>query len=101
MTQRAHKPGPSAATGAHEALVTALTNEGVEIKLVDDGKRAPAERARVAIRGYQPAIGDRVLALRTREDLYIVGEIFSSGAREVRTPAGAAAAVDGERIVVR
>jgi hypothetical protein len=107
-----------------EALVLGTDGDRVRVRLVTTGEtpKPPARpreahelRARVAVPGYLPAEGDRVLVQRVAEGgVYILGVVHAfhvealpqapppapPGA-SVATPSGASASVEGDRIALR
>lgn len=86
-----------------EALVSGLCEGGrAIIRLVS----APGNtlEARVAVWGYSPTEGDRVLVCETQsnqsKEWFVVGVLHASAGR-LATSSGASASVDGDRIVIR
>lgn len=57
--------------------------------------------ARNACGGYVPREGDRVLVIAGGDDAWVIGVVKGGGAGSVRTPSGASAEVQGERVLVR
>lgn len=95
-------PGVGAA-GPMEAAVARVEDGRVVIRL---GAGAPEEFARVAIPGYVPAPGDRILVQRASSSsaaaaaLYVIGVTHAPGPRAIAAAGGARAIVDGDTIAV-
>jgi len=83
-----------------EALLLGLEDDRVRVRFASGGGTA---LARIAVPGYTPAEGDRVLVQPTADPggLYVIGVIRASRAPTVTTPSGASATADGDLIAVR
>ena len=92
------------ATGAlpAEGLVLGVDEDRVRVRILGVEPRAEL-RARVAVPGYAPAEGDRVLVQRVADGgaVYILGVVRASRGPSIATPAGASASIEGERIALR
>lgn len=97
----AGKTSTAAATrGAYEALVRKVEDGGLRVRKV--GGAARDTTARVAVRGYRPTVGDRVLVLEGSEGGWVVGVVHAPVEdRTVRTESGASATVEGDSLVLR
>jgi len=84
--------------GPMEAAV-ARVEEGRAVVRLGAGSE---EAARVAIPGYAPAAGDRILVQRAAGSgaLYVVGVTHASGARSIAAAGGARATVEGETVAI-
>jgi hypothetical protein len=81
-----------------EALVLGVEEDRVRVRAAASGEI----RARIAVPGYQPAEGDRVLIQRiTDGSTYVLGVVRASRAPTIATPTGASASIEGERIALR
>lgn len=84
-----------------EALVLGVEDDRVRVRLAagERGERT----ARVALPGYAPAEGDRVLVQATADPgaFYIIGVVRASRPAVVTTPSGASATADGDLLALR
>lgn len=82
-----------------EALVLGVDGDRVRVRYASAAGQATA---RVAIPGYAPAEGDRVLVQPTADaGLYVIGVVRASRPPTVTTPSGASATADGDAIALR
>jgi Protein of unknown function (DUF3540) len=106
MTTSAASELPSfrnAGGGQHElseGLVTGVDGDRAIVRLAS-GAQGLEIRARVAVRGYAPAEGDRVLITREGVAGYVIGVLRAAPVAAISTPDGASASVEGEVISVR
>lgn len=99
-TSSALPVGDPAASLPVEALVLGLDEDRVRVRPAAGG--AGEIRARVAVPGYLPAEGDRVIVQRVEGGgAYVLGVVRASRTPVVVTPAGASASVEGETIALR
>jgi hypothetical protein len=98
----------SPATGASgpsllEALVVGIEDDRARVRLTA-GASAGESAARVAVPGYAPAEGDRVLVQPSDAGgLYVIGVIHAAvkASAELTTPSGATARAEGDAITLR
>jgi hypothetical protein len=84
-----------------EALVASVRQERVHVRLTRPGS-AEEREARLAVLGYRPCPGDRVLVQPAAGgSLYVVGVVHTARAPQLTTAAGASATVEDERIALR
>jgi hypothetical protein len=84
-----------------EALVLGIEDDRVRLRAVP-GSGGGEMRARVAVLGYTPAEGDRVIAQEVEGGgAFILGVVHASRRACVTAPSGASASVDGDRIALR
>ena len=111
-------PAPLAPALA-EALVLGVEDDRVRVRLVTGPVHArglrPAEAgaapeppappvfARVAVPGYAPVEGDRVLVQHVAETgaAFVTGVVFASRSASITTPSGASATAEGEVLALR
>jgi hypothetical protein len=86
-----------------EALVLGVEDDRIRVRPVTGAAGAPGElRARVAVPGYVPAEGDRVLVQRAADGaVYILGVVHAGRGPSIVTPAGASASIEGEVLALR
>jgi Protein of unknown function (DUF3540) len=100
-TSTAQAPGHAAGSLPVEALVLGIEDDRVRLRAVP-GSGGGEMRARVAVLGYTPAEGDRVIAQEVEGGgAFILGVVHASQRACVTAPSGASASVDGDRIAVR
>jgi hypothetical protein len=86
-----------------EALVIAIEDERVRVRLAGAPGETVEVKARVAVLHYAPSEGDRVLVTREGNAAYVTGVLRTAASpkRAIETPSGASAAADGDVIAVR
>jgi hypothetical protein len=95
---------PAEATGSLpvEALVLGIDDDRVRLRAVP-GSGGGEIRARVAVPGYTPAEGDRVIVQQVEGGgAFVLGVVHASKrSSSITAPSGASASVEGERIALR
>ena len=84
-----------------EALVASVGQGRVHVRLTRPGM-ALEQEARLAVIGYRPCPGDRVLVQPAAGgSLYVVGVVHTASPRQLTTTSGASASLQEERIALR
>jgi hypothetical protein len=100
-TSTAQAPGHAAGSLPVEALVLGTDEDRVRLRAVH-GPGGGEIRARVAVPGYTPAEGDRVIAQQVEGGgAFILGVVHASQRARVTAPSGASASVEGDLIALR
>jgi len=74
MASTENAPLPN--SGSLEAVVTEIAEGGrVSVQAVDEG---PIEGVRIAVVGYQPCVGDRVILTHTPSSTFVIGVVAST-----------------------
>ena len=95
----AQAPGHPAGSLPVEALVLGIEDDRVRLRAVPGGGEI---RARVAVLGYTPAEGDRVIAQEVEGGgAFVLGVVHASRRACVTAPSGASASIEGEAIALR
>jgi hypothetical protein len=100
-TMAATDRGETGSALPREALVLGVEEDRILARTLPDGGEI---RARVAVVGYSPAEGDRVLLQRADGGAaYVLGVVHAprATAASISTPSGARAEVEGDRIALR
>jgi hypothetical protein len=98
-TSTAHAPGDAAASLPAEALVLGIEDDRVRVRAITSGGEL---RARVAVPGYAPAEGDRVIVQQVEGGgAFVLGVVHAARCSSVTAPSGASASVEGDRIALR